>query len=84
VATGVVIMIDDQTVEPLHVEFILDVSSAKVLAGSVQFGDKTRTVAHGSMEDRKLRNAIIANPVVEFSWKECFHRGSDGWHRGAA
>jgi hypothetical protein len=83
VASGLVFMIDDQMVEPLRVELVLDASSAKVLAGSVFFGDKTRT-AYGSRDVRKLRNAIIANPLAELSWKECFHRSSDGWQRRAA
>jgi hypothetical protein len=83
-ASGVVVMIENQTVEPLRVEFTLDLSSLNVSTGSVCFGDKTRNVAYGSREDRKLRHAIIANPDVEFSWKECFYRGGDGWRRGAA
>ncbi len=83
VVSGVVFVIDNQTVEPLRMELTLDVSSAKVLAGSVFFGDKTRTASE-SRDVRKRRNAIVANPLVEFSWKECFHRGSDGWQRGAA
>jgi hypothetical protein len=81
VASGVVFMIDDQTIEPLRVEFTLDASSARVSAGSVYFGDR---VAHGSWDSRKLRNAIIADPEVEFSWRECFRRDQNGWHRGAA
>lgn len=83
-ASGVVVMIGDQMVEPLHVAFILDTSALTVSTGSVCFGDRTRTVAYGSREDRKLRHAIIANPEVEFSWKECFYRDRDGWRRGAA
>jgi len=83
-ASGVVIMIDDQTVEPLRVEFTLDTSRTKLSTGSVCFGDKTRNVSYGSREDRRLRRAIIANPDVEFSWKESFYRGGDGWHRRAA
>ena len=70
-------------VEPVRVQLSLDASGAKVLAGSVFFGDKART-ASGSRDVRKLRNAILANPLVEFSWKEGFHRGSDGWQRRAA
>jgi hypothetical protein len=46
--------------------------------GLVYFGDKTRTVAYGSREDWKLRHALLANPDLEFSWKECHHRHSDG------
>jgi len=83
VASGVVYMIDDQSVEPVRVELTLDASGAKVSAGSVFFGDKART-ATGSSDARKLRNAIVANPLVEFSWKEGFHRGSGGWQRRAA
>ena len=84
VASGVVFMIDDQTVEPLRLELTLDASGAKVAAGSVFFGDKARATASGTRDARKLRNAIVANPLVEFSWKEAFHRGSDGWQRSAA
>jgi hypothetical protein len=83
VASGVVFMIDDQTVEPVRVELTLDASGANVSAGSVFFGDKART-ASGSRDVRRLRNAIVANPLVEFSWKEGFHRASDGWQRSAA
>ena len=83
VASGVVFMIDDQTVEPVRVELTLDASGVNVSAGSVFFGDKART-ASGAGDVRKLRNAIVANPLVEFSWRESFHRGSDGWQRRAA
>ena len=81
VTSGVVFMVGDQTVEPVRVELVLDASSAKVLEGAVFFGDKTRT-AHGSWDVRELRDTMVANPLAEFSWKECFHRHSDGWQRG--
>jgi hypothetical protein len=82
-ASGIVVMID-QTIEPLRVELTLDICGAKVSAGSLYFGDTNRTVRYGSSEDRKLRNAMIVDPAAEFSWKECFHRDSAGWHRRAA
>ena len=77
-------MINDQTVEPLRVEITCDTSTGRVSAGSIHFGDRTRAVAYGSREVLKLRHAIIADPDVEFSWKESFQRGQDGWRRGAA
>ena len=79
VASGVAVMID-QTVEPLRVEFTLVPSGARLLAGSVHFGDKTRTIGYGSREDRKLRKAMLVDPTAEFLWKERFHRDADGWH----
>jgi hypothetical protein len=84
VASGVVVMIEDQTAEPLRAEFTLDTRSARLSTALVCFGDKTRNAVYGSAEDRKLRHAIIANPNVEFSWKECFHRDVHGWHHGTA
>jgi hypothetical protein len=58
VASGVVVMID-QTVEPVRMEFRLDPPGVTLSTASVHFGDRTRTVHFGSREDRKLRKAIV-------------------------
>jgi hypothetical protein len=81
VASGVVVMLRDQTIEPVRVELAVDEPRTMLLAGSLSFGDKTRIVACGSTEDRELRHLIIADPEVQFAWKERLHRGSDGWRR---
>lgn len=83
-ASGVVVMIEDQTVEPVRVEFTLDAAGTTLSTASVHFGDTTRTVGFGSKEDRMLRHAIIVNPAADFPWKERFHRNRTGWHHAVA
>jgi hypothetical protein len=42
----------------------------------------TADVQYMVVESIKLRNAILADPAAEYSWKESFRRAADGWHRG--
>lgn len=79
-ASGVVVMID-QTVEPLRVELTLDASGGGLSSGRVCFGDATRTVGYGSREHGRLRNEILAEPDTRYSWKDCFRRDPGGWRR---
>jgi len=81
VATGVVILIEGQTVEPLRVKFVVNDSGA-LDQGWVHFGDTARDIVrYGTREHRKLSNEIIAYPDRNYSWKETFCRDDEGWHR---
>ncbi len=81
-ASGVVVMID-QTVEPVRTAFTLDASGGKLASASVHFGDSTTKVSYGSREHRKLRDAIIVAPTADRPWKESFQRDAEGWHHEA-
>lgn len=81
-ASGVVVMID-QTVEPLRVELTLDASGGGLASGRVCFGDRARTVEYGSREHGRLRNEILAGPAAGYAWKECFRRDAGGWRPGS-
>src|SRR2546423_324733 len=61
-ASGVVVMIE-QTVEPVRAVFTLDDSGEKLASAQVYFGDATRRVSYGSREHRKLRDAILVEPT---------------------
>jgi len=81
-ASGVVVMIE-QTVEPVRAVFTLDESAEKLASAQVHFGDATRRVSYGSREHRKLRDAILVEPTADHPWKESFHRDAGGWHHEA-
>lgn len=83
-ASGVVFMIEDQSVEPLRVEITCDIATRRVSAGSIRYGDRERPRTQSSGEIRKLRHAIIADPEIAFAWRESFHRGQYGWQHEAA
>jgi hypothetical protein len=83
-ASGVVILIEQQTVEPLRVNLSVTDSGA-LHRGWVYFGDAARDVVrYGTREHRKLSMEIIANPDRNYAWKESFWRDGDGWHRLAS
>ncbi len=73
---GVVFLIDDQSTEPVRFEFVLDSERARCKSGRVWFGDR------GSpLERDKLAKRILADPNVEFDWRERFRRDTNGWQR---
>ena len=81
VASGVVILIEQQTVEPLRVKFVLNDSGA-LDEGWVHFGDTARDIVqYGTSEHRKLSKEIIADSDRNYSWRETFWRDGEGWHR---
>ncbi|MCB9882573.1 MAG: hypothetical protein H6834_12355 [Planctomycetes bacterium] len=80
--TGLVVLIERQTVQPLRVEFVLDATGSELASGFVHFGNADLPdVPYGSPPHHKMVRQILANPLVEFPWIERFHRDMEGWHR---
>jgi hypothetical protein len=82
VATGLATMFG-QTIEPVRVELALDAGRRQLVAGSVCFGDASRTVSFGWRDHRALRDQLLVDPQVDFAWKERFRRADDGWRAEA-
>ncbi len=82
--SGLVVLIDGQLVEPLRVELSLNGSKTELQFGLVCLGDEKRAaVGYGSKEHRRMALEILADPQLEYSWKERFRRDDAGWHRVA-
>jgi hypothetical protein len=80
-ASGVVVMIE-QTVEPVRATFTLDETGKTLASAQVHFGDATTKVSYGSREHWNLRDAALLEPAADHPWKESFHRDDGGWHHG--
>ena len=81
--SGVVVMME-QTVEPLRAMFALGETGEALVSAEVYFGDTTTKISYGSREHQKLRDAVFLQPARDYPWKESFHRDARGWrHEGA-
>jgi len=81
-AFGVVVMIDDQVVEPLRVQLGLNPARTGFASGLVQFGRRsTGASAYDSDGHHRMARQILGNRSLEFPWREQFHRSSGGWCR---
>ncbi|MFZ5892840.1 MAG: hypothetical protein ACOY0T_17400 [Myxococcota bacterium] len=75
---GVAILID-QSVHPVQLELSIDVYQHAVLAGTVHFGDSSRSIAYGSREHQNLTKQIVADPHRTFEWSHSWNRTGKGW-----
>jgi hypothetical protein len=81
VAAGIVILIE-QTVEPVRLELNFDSSRTAVATGALYFGDDSGPpIGHGSPAYNKLSRKILANPDRDFSWRHSWYRTDVGWSR---
>lgn len=79
---GVVVMVEDQRVEPLRFDFAIDTSGRSIQSGVVCFGDSESIgPRYSGPEHHRMVRLMLASEDVELSWIERFVRDPGGWRR---
>lgn len=82
VASGIAILVDDQSVHPLRIELRFDPDEERVVDGALDFGDDSRpSTIYGTSAHGKLVREILASPRRDFRWTHSWHRTDEGWER---